>query len=150
MTTRMHLQHTYDRLVNADIEDVWRAITDPDDVQQSWYDTTVESTWMPGEPVRWLDEDETCLCEGQVIDVDAPHRLVHTFAYTSHGPSGAGGDAPTRVTWSLEPSDDGTLVNLVHDGFASETATWRAVEDSWETVLDGLVELFGDDVRSED
>ena len=147
MTTRsQHLQHSQERLVAADIEDVWRAITDPDDEQQGWYETAVDSTWMPGESVRWLDDDEAVVIEGQVIDVDAPHRLVHTFAYTKHGLAGAGDDAPTRVTWALEPGDEGTLVSLVHDGFDSESATFRAVEDGWDQLLDALVELFGDGI----
>ena len=35
-------------------------------------------------------------------------------------------------------------VTLVHDGFDSRNATWRAVEDGWEQILDGLVQLFED------
>lgn len=141
-TARTHLRHAYERLVEAEIEDVWRAITDPDDVQQYYYDNVVELSWMPGEPVRYLDADGVVMIDGTVVDVDAPHRLVHTFAFTKHAAPAAAGDAPSRVTWLLEPSDEGTLVSLVHDGFDGENATWRSVEDGWEQILDGLVDLF--------
>lgn len=137
-TARIHLHHTFDRLVHGEIEDVWRAVTDPDDGQHAYDETTVESSWMPGEAVRFLDDDGNVVVAGTVVDVDAPHRLVHTFALAA-----AADDAPSRVTWQLEPGDDGTFVTLVHDEFAGETATWRAVEDGWDQVLDGLVERFG-------
>ena len=137
-----HVQHEYERMITADIEDVWRALTDPDEEQQSYYDNVVESSWMPGEPVRYLDEDGTSMIEGVVVDVDAPHRLVHTFAYTAAASPDAAGDAPSRVIWTMEPDDEGTRVMLVHDGFESRNATWRAVEDGWDGILDGLVQLF--------
>ena len=140
---RTQLRQTYVRLVAADIEDVWRALTDPDEVQQ-YADNVVESTWMPGEPLRYRDGDDVVVIEGTVIDVDAPHRLVHTFAYTAHADAAARGEAPTTVTWSLEPGDEGTHVSIVHDGFVERSATWRNVEDSWEQLLDGLVDLFDD------
>jgi uncharacterized protein YndB with AHSA1/START domain len=137
------LQHVHERQVAADIEDVWRALTDPDDVQRCHYDNVVESSWMPGEPVRYVDGDGAVTIEGTVVDVDEPHRLVHTFAFTAASTvAGAADDPPSRVTWTMEPGDDGTQVVLVHDGFESATATFRAVEDSWEQVLDGLVGLF--------
>lgn len=142
---RTQLRHDLDRLVTADIEDVWRVLTDPDEFQHYYDATGVESSWMPGEPVRFLDEDGEVVIEGTVVDVDAPHRLVHTFAFTERGDAAASGDAPTTVTWSLEPGDDGTHVALVHDGFTARTATWRSVEDGWEQVLDGLVDLFDDE-----
>lgn len=142
---KTQLRHDYERLVTADIEDVWRALTDPDDVQQNAYENVVESSWMPGEPVRYLDGDGAVVIEGTVVDVDAPHRLVHTFAFTEHADGGdAKGDAPSTVTWSLEPGDEGTHVTLVHDGFPSRNATWRNVEDGWDQILDGLVGLFDD------
>lgn len=142
---RTHLQHAYDRVVAADIEDVWRALTDPDDVQQNSYEYVVESSWMPGETVRYLDADDAVMIEGTVVDVDAPHRLVHTFSFTSAGSSEAAADAPSQVTWMMEPEDDGTRVSLVHDGFEGRTATWRQVEERWDQILDGLVELFDEE-----
>jgi uncharacterized protein YndB with AHSA1/START domain len=143
-TARTQLRHTWEREVAGEIEDVWRALTDPDEVQQYHEDAAVESSWMPGEPVRFLDEDGEVVVEGVVVDVDAPHRLVHTFAYSGAAPvdPAAAEDPPSRVTWTLEPGDEGTHVSLLHDGFEAATPTYRAVEDRWEQVLDGLVDLF--------
>lgn len=142
--TKSQASHVYDKMVPADIEDVWRALTDPDEVQQRSYEHMVESSWMPGEPVRYVDADGTVMSRGVVVDVDAPHRLVHTFELTADSHAAASQDAPSRVTWTMEPDEDGTHVTLVHDGFAGKTETWRFVEDGWDQVLDGLVGLFDD------
>lgn len=140
--TRTHLRHEFERLVTADIEDVWRAMTDPDDEQQHAYELAVDSTWMPGEPVRYLDADGTEMIVGSVIDVDPPHRLVHTFAYTAAADPATVGDRESRVTWALEPSDEGTTISIVHDGFDSQNASWRGAEDSWDQILDVVVDMF--------
>lgn len=136
------IRHVYERTVPATVEDVWRALTDPDDVQRYYYDQVVESSWMPGEPVRYLDQDGVTMIEGTVLETDEPHRLVHSFAFTAAAEPAAADDPSTRVTWSIEPEAEGTRIVLVHDGFDSETATWRTVEDGWDQILDGLVELF--------
>jgi uncharacterized protein YndB with AHSA1/START domain len=140
--TRTQHRREYERLVAAEIEDVWRALTDPDDEQQHAFEHVVESTLMPGEPIRYLDGDDEPMIVGTIVDVDPPHRLVHTFAYTAAADPATVGDAQTRVTWALEPSDEGTTISIVHDGFDSQNATWRAVDDSWDQVLDGLIGLF--------
>jgi uncharacterized protein YndB with AHSA1/START domain len=138
----------YERVVEAPVEDVWRALTDTDEVERYFFDAGVECSWMPGSPVTWLGADGEPVIRGEVLDIDEPNRLVHTFAFTAASDAGAAAaaDAPTTVTWLLETEDEGTRLSLVHDGFAGETTTWRSVEDGWEQVLDGLVLLFQDEV----
>ena len=45
---------------------------------------------------------------------------------------------------AIEAQTEPVHVALVHDGFTERSATWRSVEDSWEQLLDGLVDLFDD------
>jgi hypothetical protein len=46
-----------------------------------------------------------------------------------------------RVTWSLEPSDGGTLLTVEEDNLPSEDA--KAISDqSWPTALEALRSLF--------
>lgn len=143
--TRTAARHTFERTIAAEIEDVWRALTDPDERQQSHYDFVLDSTLMPGEPLRWRSDDDEVLMEGTVVDVDPPHRLVHTVAITEAGAAGAAADAPSRATITLEPDDEGTRVSVVHDGFDSRNATWRAAEDRWDDLLDALTGLLDED-----
>jgi len=142
--TAMKLE--FERTVPAAIEDVWRALTDTDDVEQYYFDSSVECSWMPGSPLTYSNADGEAVIVGEVLDVDEPNLLVHTFAFTKVGDKAAAADKPTKVTWTLDTEDDGTRISLRHQGFAGETPTWRSVEDGWEQVLDGLVLLFQDEV----
>ena len=64
--------------------------------------------------------------EGEVVAADPPSRLVHT--YRSLWPP-LDQDAPTKVTWELEPmSGDVTRVTVVHEDFAGETATYQGLK----------------------
>lgn len=73
--------------------------------------------------------------EGEFVEVDPPHRLVHTWKGV-----GAPGE-PTTVTYRLEPIEGGTRLKLRHAGFTSpEQCTNTAV--GWETSLERLAELL--------
>lgn len=135
----------YERLLPAVVEDVWRAITDTDEVERYYFDNSVECSWMPGAALTYRSPEGETMITGEVLEIDEPNRLVHTFAFTAAAEPGAEDDAPSTVTWQLEAEDEGTRLTLVHDGFEGETDTWRSVEDGWEHVLDGLALLFDED-----
>jgi hypothetical protein len=61
--------------------------------------------------------------------IDAPRRLVHTFVFPNLP------DAPTLVTWTLEPTATGTRVTVTHARFDGETKTYKAVFGSWPKIL---------------
>jgi uncharacterized protein YndB with AHSA1/START domain len=74
--------------------------------------------------------------EGEFLEVDPPRKLVHTW----HGVGSA--EAPTTVTYLLEPLNEGTRVTLRHEGFGS-----REVCDNtcvgWETSFERLADFLG-------
>ena len=64
--------------IRATPSEIWRAITDPEMTRNYYYGTDIKSDWTPG--ARWTSEsgDELYL-DGEILEVDAPHRLVQTF-----------------------------------------------------------------------
>lgn len=74
--------------------------------------------------------------EGEVVAVEPPHRLVHTWSPAwDPGP-------PTRIEYVLEPTQTGTRVTLRHDGFTGRSASCDGHANGWERVLgwlDGFV-----------
>jgi uncharacterized protein YndB with AHSA1/START domain len=73
--------------------------------------------------------------EGEFIEVDAPRKLVHTW----HGAGVPG--PPTTVTYTLEPTGNGTRVTLRHSGFSvREVCANTAV--GWETSFERLAEVL--------
>jgi uncharacterized protein YndB with AHSA1/START domain len=73
--------------------------------------------------------------EGEFLEIDSPRKLVHTW-HRVGAP-----DAPTTVTYLLEPLGSGTRVTLRHTGFTSpETCANTRV--GWETSFAKLAETF--------
>jgi len=115
-------------------EQVWDALTNPVKTRGYYYGTDIVSDWQPGS--RWTSEsgDELYL-EGELIEVDAPKRIVQTFHIASEEP--AASDAPSRVTWQLTPLGDGqTRVQMIHEDMGQATRDY--VQGGWEQILSGL------------
>lgn len=93
--------HVYTAYIRAPVEEVWRAITDPDQTVQYFYGTRVDSTWEPGAPLRYRDGAGNLVSDGEIIAVDPPHRLEFTFQALWDEALVAEG--PAREVWSLTP-----------------------------------------------
>jgi uncharacterized protein YndB with AHSA1/START domain len=120
--------------VEATREEVWDALTNPQKTRGYYYGTDILSDWQPGS--RWTSEsgDELYL-EGELIEVDAPNRIVQTFHVAIEEP--AASDAPSRVTWELTDLGDGaTRLRMLHEGMGQATRNY--VEGGWEHILAGL------------
>jgi len=76
--------------------------------------------------------------EGEFIEVDSPHRLLHTWTL-----SGAP-EATTNVEYVLEPADGGTRVTLRQSRFAGRGAC-GATALGWETSFEELARMLGGD-----
>jgi uncharacterized protein YndB with AHSA1/START domain len=126
----------YQAYIRTTPERLWDAITRPGLTQQYFYGLAVQSDWKPGSPITHLFPDGKSQMEGTVLEVEAPRRLVHTFATTGES------DAPTRVTWELQPMGAVTLLTLTHDDFDGETLTYQSVARGWNPVISGLKTLL--------
>lgn len=95
-------------------EVVWRALATRDALRAWLMETDFEAPTVghrfqfrdkPRKVVGW---DGVTHCE--VVEADPPRRFVFRF--------GAEGDAPTMVSWDLEPTPDGgTRLRFRHTGF---------------------------------
>lgn len=119
-------------------ERVFTALTSADDVVKWWgsadsYRTTEWTMKLePGTPWRGsgVGSDGTPFSvEGEVLEVDAPRRLVWTWRAAWDGGN------TTKVTYTLEPIDGGTRVTLRHEGFADRHDACRMHGEGWERVL---------------
>lgn len=126
----------YQAYVRTTPQKLWEAITSPELTRQYFYGLAVQSDWKPGSPIKHLFPDGKSQIEGSVVEVEAPRKLVHTFATTGQS------DAPTRVTWELEPMGSVTLLTLTHDDFDGETLTYQSVARGWNPVISGLKTLL--------
>ena len=113
-------------LTPAPLAAVWAVLTGPASGIPYLHGLRPVSDWTPGAAVSVTHPHGPAL-RGEVLDVDAPHRLSFTL-----GSAGGGGDDdPTYVTWTLLRVDGGTLVRLLVDEIDGDddeaTVAWLPV-----------------------
>ncbi|MFT4110401.1 SRPBCC family protein [Propionicimonas sp.] len=124
--------------VNATLERVWRALTDPDDVKAWMFGTTLETDWVRGHPISWSGEYEGRAYRdtGEVLEVDPPTRL----SVTHFSPLSGQPDTPENhhtLTWLLSGDADGTDLSLSQDGNADAEEAQRS-QANWAQALTAL------------
>src|SRR5262245_12439482 len=134
-------RHVYVVYIRTTPAKLWDAITRPEWTRRFFFGTDVKSTFAAGSPIEYVLKDPAgrtiVPVTGEVIECDPPKRLVHTFRF------GNLADAPTRVTYEIEPAGEGVVrLTLTHDGFDGETPTWKEVGGGWPRVVSSLKSLL--------
>jgi uncharacterized protein YndB with AHSA1/START domain len=142
--TTMTAQTTqvYSVFVRATPEQLWDAITKPEFTSKYFYGSVIDSTYEPGAPyIGWSTDRSQQYVDGEVIEADAPRKLVTTWRAT-YDPDLAAEPA-SRVTWEIEPSGEGvTKLTVVHDELEASPKTAENVAGGWSFVLSGLKTLL--------
>lgn len=134
------------RTFDAPRERVYRAFTEPDELEQ-WYapgDVTTEIHTLELEPdgalsFSFVDGDERTDIEGEFLEVVENERIVHTWRYP--------GEEESRVTYEFNDVDDGTEVVLVHEQIGSyrDRSARENVDgyvEGWTSALETLHEVL--------
>ena len=129
-------------VIDAPIERVWTAITDPEQIKQWFFGVDTDTDWKKGSPIVHRGEYQGRPYEdkGVLLDIEPPRRLVH-----SHwSPVSGLADAPEnyeKVSWHLAERESKTELTITESNLASEEA--KATSDqSWRMVLEGLKKLL--------
>jgi uncharacterized protein YndB with AHSA1/START domain len=140
MTKAVSPRHVYELYIRASAETVWQIITD-DEKTPLWqhFNMTSHTDWSVGGEYAWMMGDKVAI-GGRIVEMQQPGKLVLTFS-AQWAPDVAA-DQPSRVTFEIVPiSEDACKLTLVHDDFAGETATSRAVVGGWPESLSRLKTL---------
>lgn len=137
----MTAQHVYQIYIRAEVEEVWRALTDPEATRQYFHATHWESPPVAGEPFHTSLPDGRTAIDGVVEVVDPPHRLVHTWHPVYSDDLAA--EPSSRVAWELTRAGDRlTHLRLVHSALEQSPLTSENVRDGWVWILDSLKTLL--------
>lgn len=126
--------------VDAPPAEVWRAIVDPDLTHRYFYGLFVRSTFRPGARIVFETPAGEPHMTGTVVELRPRSRLVVRARILKDEDTAA--DAPSRITWEIEPVAGGCRLTVVHDEFEGETASYGVVKQAWPTVVEGLRELM--------
>ena len=101
--------------LKADPEKVWRFITKKEKLAQWFHETDRDLDEKA--PFQYYsfhdDKEDRKLMWGDVIEIDPPHKLVHTFTHQWLD------GVITTVTWELMAVDGGTQLTMTHDGITA-------------------------------
>lgn len=129
-------------VVDASIDEAWRALTDPELVSR-WFGTDTEIDLRPGGAAAFVWDGDRH--EAVVETVEPPTRFAYRWSLASNVPFA---HAPTSlVEFTLSEVAGGTRVRLVESGFASlaDGAERRAENDEgWAQELGELAKLLGE------
>jgi uncharacterized protein YndB with AHSA1/START domain len=128
--------------VRATPEQVWAAITEPEFTTKYFYGTVIDSTFEAGAPYLGLTSDRSqTMVEGEILEADPPRLLRHTWK--TLWDEAAVGEPASRVSWEIEPQENGTTkLTVVHDQLDASPMTAAGVADGWAYVLSGLKTLL--------
>jgi uncharacterized protein YndB with AHSA1/START domain len=127
-------ENVYEIEIATTPEHLWRALTDPQETRRYWYGALSISDWQVGS--RWTSEsaDGEVYLEGEIVEIDPPRRLVHTF-HVVHEPEAAA-EAPSRLEFEIARIGDRCRLTVTHSGRGP--ATMEYTSGGWETILGGL------------
>jgi uncharacterized protein YndB with AHSA1/START domain/DNA-binding transcriptional ArsR family regulator len=130
----------YTVYIRAPREKVWDAITRPEFTHKYFFGSEPTSTWKTGARLLWTEHGTGReLVDGEVVEIDRPRRLVHTWIVKYDENLTAEG--PSRVTYELEETDGVTKLTAVHDNFPAGSKVYDNVAGGWMLVLSGLKTL---------
>ena len=134
MTETALATQVYRVFIRATPERIWAAITKPEFTERYFHNVRIEL--RDGRRFSTLEDgrawDET------VLEEDPPRRLVHTWS-SGYDPELAA-EEPSRVTWEIEPREQGmSLLTVVHDRLEGAPKTAAGVAgEGWMFVLSNL------------
>jgi uncharacterized protein YndB with AHSA1/START domain len=122
--------------IDASPETVWQFLVDPDRATR-WMGQAAELDPRPGGLYR-VDVIPGHTARGEFVEVDPPHRLVHTWGWDP-GDEGKSAVPPGSSTVEIElvPDGDGTLLRFTHRDLP-DSAQAESHGHGWDHYLERL------------
>jgi uncharacterized protein YndB with AHSA1/START domain len=119
-------------------ETIWRVLTAPELLARWLMSNTFEPRLghrftFQGRPMG----DWNGIVECEVLEIDAPRRLVYSWLGGSANNATDGSLLDSVLTFTLTPVEGGTRLKLVHDGFRSpqNDAGYEAMSGGWAGIV---------------
>jgi uncharacterized protein YndB with AHSA1/START domain/biotin operon repressor len=134
------MEKVFEIYIKTTPERLWQAITDPELRSKYNFGVGVHSDWRSGSRVAGIPRQapELTIFEGEILEIDPPHRLVHS--YQALWSDDVKAEGTSRVTWEIEQIADSCRLTVTHDGLR-EGAN-EELFGGWPMVLSGLKTLL--------
>ncbi|HEX6450221.1 MAG TPA: metalloregulator ArsR/SmtB family transcription factor [Trebonia sp.] len=145
-------EFVYVTYIRTTPEKLWQALTDPAFTQRYWQ-TSFETDWKPGSAMTW-DNHGVLISDPEqvVLEADPFRRLSYTwhtmtpelakrFGWDEEFLERMAAEQRSKVTFSIEPADQGVKLTVVHDGFGEDSAMVDMFAHGWPAVIASLKTL---------
>lgn len=132
---------TYKTTINAPVEKVWSALTEPSLVKQYFFDSNLETTWKVGDPIYFSGEYEGKPYQDKGTVQAYEHQKSLSYTYYSNW-SGLP-DEPENyqlVTYVVSKVENGSELTITQTHFTQEQADHS--KDNWKIVVEGLSKII--------
>ena len=124
--------------IAASREQVWDALTRPEITERYWFDTRVESAWVPGAAIRYVRHG-VLTDSHMVLSIEPPRRIVQTFRPLF---GEFRDEPPSRVELRVDAGGPVTRLAVRHEGFAPDSRVRAACREGWPGILSSLKTLL--------
>ncbi|MGD0393498.1 MAG: metalloregulator ArsR/SmtB family transcription factor [Acidimicrobiales bacterium] len=107
------MEKVFEIYIRTTPERLWEAITDSEIRSKYQFGALVSSDWTPGSHFEMRTPGGMALGEGEILEVDPPHRLVQTM--TALWSDEVKSEGSSRITWEIEPVQDSCRLTVTHD-----------------------------------
>ena len=117
--------------IDKPVDAVWRAIVRKADIDK-YYLAPIGSDITHSTQSFYYGTPEHKFMTAEVVTLEAPHRLAHTFRFTGSN------DGVSLVTYRLTPAGNGTRLDLEHSGYAPDSQSFSDISGGWPIILGRL------------
>ncbi|MCU1367747.1 MAG: ArsR family transcriptional regulator [Ilumatobacteraceae bacterium] len=134
METRT-MEKIFEIYIRTTPERLWEAITDTDIRSKYFFGNRFRTEWTVGSRFEMRNAtEEFLLGEGEILEMDPPHRFVQTLHALWDDAVKAEGTS--RVTWEIQPVGDSCKLLVIHDQLRE--GAHDEIYGGWPMILSGL------------
>ena len=130
----------YVTFIRTTPEGLWQALTTAEFQRQYWFGMHIDSDFKAGSPWTLQFEDGRIADEGEVLQSDAPRRLVISWRHRMRPELTAEGEA--RASFDIEAAEGSVKLTVVHEIERENSQLIQAVSGGWPSILSSLKSLL--------
>ena len=128
--------------INAPVNKVWQALTDPTLIKEYLFGTNTITDWKKGSTITYEGEwqGKAYKDKGVIVDI-VPEKLLHTTYWSSISGKEDKAENYNNVIYELKAENEGTLVTISQDNIENEKQL-EHMNQNWGMVLDNMKKLL--------
>jgi len=128
--------HVYQVFIHTTPEELWAALTRPEETAKYYYGTSLHADLRAGAPLTYTYPDGTLAADGKVLEVAPNRKLVMEF--NPVWDDAVRPEAPVRMTWEILPAGEICKLVVTTDDLVPGSATESQFEGGVAYISSGL------------